>query len=103
MKVPGGEPYVYPPAAVTVLHNGVVVHNHFELHGSTSYVEAAKYGKHAEKLPIHIQDHGNPVRYRNLWIRENIQPLQGKLPEAKPAEEKPAEPKEDAKPAAETR
>ena len=93
---------VVKPAAVTVLHNGVVVHNHFELHGSTSYVEPAKYSKHAEKLPIHIQDHGNPVRYRNLWIRENIQPLEGKLPPAKPAAEKPAEPKDDAKPAAES-
>jgi hypothetical protein len=69
------------PAYVTVLHNGIVVHNHYALQGSTSYTEAAKYSPHPDKLPIHIQDHGNPVKYRNLWIRENIQPLVGKQPD----------------------
>lgn len=77
---------VIKPAYVTVLHNGVVIHNHFELQGSTSYVEAPRYSKHPDKLPIHIQDHGNPVKFRNIWIRENIQPLQGKKPEEKKSE-----------------
>lgn len=93
---------VTKPAAVTVLHNGIVVHNHYELQGSTSYIEAAKYSKHPDKLPFSIQDHGNPVRYRNIWIRENIQPLVGKLPEevkeeAKPEEKKAEEPKAEEK------
>jgi hypothetical protein len=51
------------------------------LQGSTSYVEAPKYSKHPEKEPLSIQFHGNPVRFRNIWIRENVQPLVGKKPE----------------------
>lgn len=94
---------VTKPAAVTVLHNGIVVHNHFELQGSTSYIEAAKYSKHPDKLPLSIQDHGNPVRYRNIWIRENIQPLVGKLPEDKKEEKKDDEKKEAAKAVEETK
>ena len=83
---------VATPAYVTVLHNGVLVHNHFELMGGTSYVEAPKYSKHAPKEPLNIQFHGNPVRFRNIWLRENITPLVGKKPEPK------HEPKEEPKP-----
>ncbi len=72
---------VEKPAYITVLHNGVVIHNHYELQGSTSYVEAPRYKKHPEKAPLAIQFHGNPVRFRNIWIRENVQPLEGKKPE----------------------
>ncbi len=79
---------VEKPAYVTVLHNGVLLHNHFELIGGTSYVEAPKYSKHAAKEPLHIQFHGNPVRFRNIWLRENITPLVGKLPEVKKEEKK---------------
>jgi hypothetical protein len=68
------------PAYMTVLHNGVLIHNHFELQGITSYTEAASYKAHPEKLPIHLQNHGNPVRFRNIWIRENIAPLIGQAP-----------------------
>ena len=63
------------PAYVTVLQNGVLIHNHFELQGSTSYTDPASYKKHPAKLPFNIQNHGNPTRFRNIWIRENIQPL----------------------------
>lgn len=72
------------PAYVTALQNGVVIQNHFELQGGTSYVAPPAYTKHPSKLPFHIQNHGNPTRFRNIWIRENIQPLVGK----KPAKEK---------------
>ena len=58
------------PAYVTVLHNGVVVQNHFELTGGTSWTEKPHYTAHPAKLPITLQFHGNPVRYRNIWIRE---------------------------------
>lgn len=68
------------PGYVTALHNGVLVHNHFELQGATSYTEPPKYTKHADKLPIQIQFHGNPVRFRNIWLRETIAPLIGKKP-----------------------
>ena len=71
---------VTKPAYVTVIHNGVVVHNHFELQGGTFYDRPASYQKHAEKLPIHIQFHGNPVKFRNIWLRE-IKPIEGKKPQ----------------------
>lgn len=61
---------VAKPATITVLHNGVLVQDHFELEGGTSYIEAPKYTKHPEKLPISLQDHGNPTRFRNIWVRE---------------------------------
>lgn len=61
---------VIKPAYVTVLHNGVVVQNHFELTGVTSYVEPPKYKPHPAKGPIELQYHNNPVRFRNIWIRE---------------------------------
>ncbi|MBC7856232.1 MAG: DUF1080 domain-containing protein, partial [Pirellulaceae bacterium] len=72
------------PGYVTVLHNGVVLHNHFELLGSTSYVEPPKYSKHDEKEPLQIQFHGNPVRFRNIWVRESIKPLSGLSPDPRP-------------------
>jgi hypothetical protein len=71
------------PAFLTVLHNGVLIHNHFELAGGTYWDQKASYTKHPEKLPISFQNHGNPVRYRNIWLRENIQPLVGRPPEEK--------------------
>jgi hypothetical protein len=58
------------PAYVTVFHNGVLVQNHVELTGGTGWLERSPYSAHPEKLPISLQDHGNPVRYRNLWVRE---------------------------------
>lgn len=72
---------VKKPAYMTVLHNGVLIHNHFELTGMTAYEHAPKYVAHEAKLPIHIQNHGNPVRYRNIWLRENV---------SAPVPEKPA-------------
>ena len=69
-------------AYVTVLHNGVLVQNHTELDGSTHYDKPAKYEKHPEKQPLHLQFHGNPVKFRNIWIRE-IKPIVGKKPEEK--------------------
>jgi hypothetical protein len=58
------------PAYLTVLHNGVLVQNHAELQGATAWDRAPAYQAHPPKLPLHLQDHGNPVRFRNLWIRE---------------------------------
>ena len=58
------------PAYLTVLHNGVLIQNRVKLTGPTSWLERAPYTAHPEKLPIALQDHGNPVRFRNIWVRE---------------------------------
>ena len=58
------------PAYVTVFHNGVLVQNHVQLAGPTEYRGLPRYVAHAEKLPLMLQDHKNPVSYRNIWIRE---------------------------------
>jgi hypothetical protein len=67
------------PGYVTVLHNGVVVQNHFELLGSTEWDLPPHYDKHPDREPIRLQFHGNPVRFRNIWIRE-MKPIVGKKP-----------------------
>src|SRR4029077_9653459 len=87
------------PGYVTVLHNGVLLHNHFELLGVTSYTEPSRYIAHADREPLQIQFHGNPVRFRNIWIRENIKPLVGLNPDPRPNREVRAIPKDlDADP-----
>jgi hypothetical protein len=58
------------PAYATVIHNGVVVQNHRALLGGTVHRKIVDYKEVPEKGPIGLQDHGNPVRYRNVWIRE---------------------------------
>ena len=58
------------PAFVTVLHNGVVVQNHFQMEGDTPFHRPPAYEPHADKGPISLQYHGNPVRFRNIWVRE---------------------------------
>ncbi len=58
------------PAKITVLHNGVLVQNNYTLKGPTEYIGIPNYTKHDKKLPIHLQDHGNPVSFRNIWVRE---------------------------------
>lgn len=72
---------VKTPAYITALHNGVLVLNHFELQGNTPFNEAPHYEKHG-KLPIHLQNHGNPVRYRNIWVRETKPPVGKRVKEA---------------------
>lgn len=61
---------VVEKARVTVLHNGVLVLNHVEIQGPTVYIGHPKYRAHADKMPLMLQDHNNPVSYRNIWIRE---------------------------------
>jgi hypothetical protein len=57
-------------ARVTVLHNGVLVQDQVTPTGPTSHGVRPPYKAHPEKLPLALQDHGDPVRYRNIWIRE---------------------------------
>jgi Domain of Unknown Function (DUF1080) len=57
-------------AAITVLHNGCVIHHKAELVGRTGHKSFGNYDKpHAPKGPIELYEHGNPVRFRNIWIR----------------------------------
>ncbi|VEL95403.1 uncharacterized protein DUF1080 [Alteromonas sp. 76-1] len=57
------------PGYVTVIHNGVVVQNHVEIQGTTEWIGAPKYKAHGCE-PIQLQDHGNLVSFRNMWVRE---------------------------------
>jgi len=61
----------FTPPTVTVLHNGVLVQNHVKLRGPTEYIGIPEYSvvPHGAKSLV-LQDHGNPVSYRNIWIRE---------------------------------
>jgi len=60
-------------ASFTVLHNGVLVQDHFKLPGGTGWIDehtVADYEPHLDKLPLLLQDHGNPIRFRNIWLVE---------------------------------
>ena len=61
---------VVTPAYFTVVHNGVLVQDHVEVKGTTFNSGPPSYEKHNLKEPLMLQDHGNPVSYRNIWIRE---------------------------------
>lgn len=56
-------------AFITVLHNGVLVHHRQEILGRTNHREIGNYKGAKEKGPIQLYEHGNPVRFRNIWIR----------------------------------
>ena len=57
------------PAYFTVLFNGVLVQNHQEQLGTTIWRQVPKYTPHAAEEPLSLQDHSQPVRFRNIWIR----------------------------------
>lgn len=61
---------VEAPATLTVFHNGVLIQDHATLRGPTLYIGEPSYEAHPAKLPLELQDHGNPVSYRNIWVRE---------------------------------
>ena len=61
---------VVKPARVTVRHNGVLVHDDVALLGPTTNGRRAPYEAHADRLPLKLQDHGHPVRFRNIWVRD---------------------------------
>ncbi len=69
-----GDGKLQSPARITVLHNGVLVQNNVEIKGETAWIGLPSYKKHGAKEPLVLQDHGmdggNPMSYRNIWIRE---------------------------------
>lgn len=75
------------PARLTVIHNGVLVQDNFELVGGSMWLQPIPYSYHPDRLPLFLQDHGNPVKYRNIWLREL---REVDLPGPPPKEEPPA-------------
>lgn len=61
---------VAQPARLTVFHNGVLVQDNSKAWGPTSWLQHLPYESHPDRLPLQLQDHGNPVLYRNIWVRE---------------------------------
>jgi len=57
------------PANMTVLHNGVLIQNNVQLQGPTVYIGKPSYSPHG-CAPILLQDHGNPISFRNIWLRK---------------------------------
>ena len=78
----GDDKKLVRPGYVTVFHNGVVVQNHYELQGTTFFDRAPAYEPHPISQPIRLQNHGDPVKYRNIWLRE-IAPVVGVKPASK--------------------
>jgi hypothetical protein len=60
---------VTSPAMATVFLNGVCVHHGQVFDGATGHRALAKYSKHGAAGPIQLQDHGNPIAFRNIWVR----------------------------------
>lgn len=58
------------PARMTVVHNGILVQDHVEVLGPTLWLHYQPYAAHPERLPFSLQEHGSPVCFRNIWVRE---------------------------------
>jgi Domain of Unknown Function (DUF1080) len=65
---------VTSPARMTVLHNGVLVHDNVVLSGPTAHQKRPPYEKHDDRLALSLQDHGTRVRFRNIWARDLERP-----------------------------
>lgn len=58
------------PARMTIVFNGVLIQDNVVLTGPTAHKQRPPYAKHPDRLPLILQDHGDPVRFRNIWVRE---------------------------------
>jgi hypothetical protein len=66
------------PGRVSVVHNGIAIHSDTVILGDTNWHEPPSYEPHADALPLSIQDHGNPVQFRSIWVRP-FQPVEPKM------------------------
>ncbi|MCK4921876.1 MAG: DUF1080 domain-containing protein [Bacteroidales bacterium] len=57
-------------ARFTVFHSGILIHNNVKVMGMTAFIGLHSYTPHLDRLPLGLQDHGNLVSFRNIWIRE---------------------------------
>ncbi len=73
------------PARMTVLQNGVLVQNNFELTGATAWHKPPEYTAHPDRAPLTLAYHGDPVQFRNIWIRD-LMPAKSDIPPAKAPE-----------------
>jgi len=74
------------PGRVSVLHNGVAIHSDTVILGTTSWSDPPRYEQHADLLPLSLQDHGNPLQFRSVWVRpfEKVRPTP--IDEAQPGQ-----------------
>jgi hypothetical protein len=84
LKIENNNVQVIRPGYITVLQNGVLVINRHEILGTTFWHQPPKYEVHEPTLPIRLQDHGNKIRFRNIWVREipdtNVRPVPTREP-----------------------
>ena len=93
-------------AYVTVLQNGVLVQNHYQLQGPTDYITPPRYKSHPLREALSLQFHGNPTRFRNIWIRDLMADAAPATDAAEPeqtetADAPAAKPEKDSAPKAE--
>lgn len=88
-------------ATVTVLHNGVLTQDHYRLTGGSGHYNQPPYKAHPEKLPLVLQNHNDPVRFRNIWYRAlpDLGERNNKLDWPQDGAARPAAAGADAKPA----
>ena len=61
---------VTTPARMTIFHNGILVQDDQTVIGPTTNSRRDPYLAHADRVPLQLHDHGNPMRFRNIWLRE---------------------------------
>ncbi|MFM8635954.1 MAG: family 16 glycoside hydrolase [Planctomycetia bacterium] len=66
------------PARISVIHNGMAIHSDTVIKGETWFHVPPSYAKHDDALPIRLQDHGNPIQFRSIWVRP-FEPLEPTL------------------------
>ncbi|MFM9013059.1 MAG: family 16 glycoside hydrolase [Gemmatimonadota bacterium] len=54
---------------MSVIHNGIAIHSDTVIRGETFWHQPPAYEQHPDALPLSIQDHGNPVQFRSIWVR----------------------------------